>query len=214
MSRPPAFLAHLGSLVALLLAGLALAPAARAQAWAEVGDAGDLPAGAQLTIGAGPLTTITGVLGSAVDVDLYCIQLGFTPRALGIPAVSLQCVMDAGPNLWVFDANGIGVTTNLVCLGGNKTVTTVFFPAVGTYYVGVAYSGLEPQSAGGAIWLTGVPAEHSPDGAGAAGPIVAWTGTPLVAAPNPYQLSLSYTSYCDAATPAALPTWGALKLRY
>lgn len=193
---------------------LALAPAALAQTWNEVGDAGDMIATAQVTVGVGPLTTINGALGSAGDVDLYCVELGITPRVLGIPAVQLQCVMDAGPNLWVFDANGMGITTHPVCMGGFKTVTTAYFPSPGTYYVAVAYAGVDPVSAGGPIWATGVPAERGPDGPGAASPLAGWVGSGNVAPVNPYQLSLGYITYCDAATPAAKPTWGALKLRY
>lgn len=193
---------------------LAVAPAAHAQSWNEVGDAGDMIATAQVTVGAGPLTSIFGALGSAGDVDVYCVQLGMTPRAFGIPAVQLQCVFDSGPNLWVFDANGMGITTNPVCMGGFKTVTTAYFPSPGTYYVAIAYSGVDPVSAGGAIWAPGVPAERAPDGPGGASPLTGWSGSGLVAPVNPYQLSLSYISYCDAATPAAKPTWGALKLRY
>lgn len=193
---------------------LALAPAAHAQSWNEVGDAGDMIATAQVTVGAGPFTTLNGALGSAGDVDMYCIELGLTPRVLGIPAVQLQCVMVSGPNVWVFDAAGNGVATNQICAGGFKTVTTAMFPSPGTYYVAVAYDGVRPQSAGGAIWDPSALTERAPDGPGAASPLTGWAGAGNVAPVNPYQLSLGYITYCDAATPAAKPTWGALKLRY
>ena len=39
---------------------LCLAPAAHAATWAESGDAGDLPAAAQITTGCGSLDTISG----------------------------------------------------------------------------------------------------------------------------------------------------------
>lgn len=193
---------------------LALAPAARTQTWNEVGDAGDMIASAQVTVGVGPFTTINGALGSAGDVDMYCVELGTSPRALGIPAVRLQCVMVSGPDVWVFDANGNGVGTDQICQGGFKTVTTALFPSPGTYYVAVAYSGVRPQSAGGSIWDPGALVERTPDGPGAASPLTGWAGSGNVAPVNPYQITLDYITFCDAATPAAKPTWGSLKLRY
>ena len=77
---------------ALILLGVAaLAPTARAQTWTEVGDAGDLIATAQTTVGAGAITQITGSLPLSDDVDLYCVRLTSVPPA-GTPLVQLVCV--------------------------------------------------------------------------------------------------------------------------
>jgi hypothetical protein len=62
-----------------VLAALAgLATAAHAQTWDETvnggGDAGDLPASAQVCAGSGPLTTITGTNG-ATDADMFAILI-------------------------------------------------------------------------------------------------------------------------------------------
>src|SRR5437016_4480378 len=58
-----------------LTATLAFASRAHAQTWNEAGDAGDLPATAQVTTGAGALTSIHGNLASPSDVDMYCIHV-------------------------------------------------------------------------------------------------------------------------------------------
>lgn len=201
------------ALLAVVLV-IASAPGAAAQVWNEVGDAGDLIATAQTTLGSGPLTTILGTLGSAGDVDVYCVQVGSTPRVPGLPVVRLQCVVVAGPQLYVFDATGAGIATNSICQFGFKTVTTDYLSGPGTYYVAVAYDGVRPHSTGGAMWATGVLPERAPDGPGAASPLATWTGTGVVAPLNPYQLTLDYSGFCAAATPVTKTTWGSLKVRY
>jgi hypothetical protein len=199
---------------ALALALLAFATTARAQVWTESGDAGDLVPTAQHTSGAGALTTITGSLASPTDVDLYCVHLVATPPA-GLPIVSLQCVIIQGPNVWLFDAAGNGVFTNELCAGGGKTLLApnVSLPP-GTYYIGVSYSEVDPFSAGGPIWIPALLGQRSPDGPGAAGSLIGWGGPPNPGPINPYQISLNFFSYCDAATPTLLPTWGSLKSYY
>lgn len=202
------------SLAAAVLAlALAVVPGARAQVWNEVGDAGDLVGSAQGTVGAGALTTLNGNLSSPADVDLYCIQVDIFPRII-VPIVSLQCFAQQGPNVWLFDANGIGIATNATCSGGGKTFGSTTIPGQGTYYVAVSYSGVDPFSAPGAIWLPAIGGERAPDGPGAAGPLTGWAGIPVVQGPNPYQVTLSYVGYCDSATPAARPSWGSLKIHY
>jgi hypothetical protein len=198
------------------LALVALAPAARAQVWNEVGDAGGLVGSAQLTVGTGGLATINGNLATPADVDVYCIHLSAVPPA-GLPLLWLNCVVIFGPHVWLFDATGKGVSTNLTCAGSNKTILAPNGSlALGNYYVAVCHDGLEPQSAGGPIWLPAILGQRSPDGPGAALPLTAWTGTPNVQPINPYTLGFNsnFIGFCDAATPARLPSWGSLKIHY
>lgn len=199
---------------AALVLALTAASGARAQIWTESGDAGDLVATAQSTIGSGVLTTINGALASPTDVDLYCIKMPTVPPA-GLPIVQLQCVVINGPNVWLFDATGKGVATNATCAGANKTIVapTVSL-APGTYYVAVSYSGLDPQSAGGAIWLPAILGQRAPDGPGAAGTLTGWAGTPLVQQINPYTITLGFMNYCDAPTATLRGTWGSVKILY
>src|SRR5205807_874170 len=82
----------------LLVAGLVLlAAAAQAQVWNESGDAGDLPATAQNTVGTGSLTSIQGNLDSPTDVDMYCIHVA--DRFAFVAC--LQCAVTQGPNVWL-----------------------------------------------------------------------------------------------------------------
>ena len=202
------------ALGAIAFALLAFAPAAQAQVWNEAGDAGPLVSSAQATVGAGPLATINGSLSSPTDVDLYCVQLSAVPPA-SLPLVTLQCAGQMDPNVWLFDAAGVGVFTNATCAGGNKTILAPNVSLLpGTYYVAVSYSGVDPSSAAGAIWLPALPGQRAPDGPGAAGALTAWSGTPTVSPLNPYQINLMFMQYCDAATAVTTATWGSLKIRY
>lgn len=198
--------------VALLLA--AVPARVHAQSWYESGDAGDLIATAQTTLGIGTLSSITGSLQSDADVDLYCIHVPATPP-VGVTLLALYCTINQGPAIWLFDAAGNGVLANETCMAGYKVIN---IPAgsipAGNYYVAVTYAGREPYSYGGDMWLAGVPGLRAPDGPGAGGPLVGWSGTPLVGPQNPYTIGLAFSSYCNAATPTARPTWGGLKSIY
>ncbi len=193
---------------------LVTASGARAQVWTETGDAGDLIATAQATVGTGPITTINGDLSSPADVDVYCVQIPVVPPA-GLPLVQLQCAVTQGPNVWLFDATGNGVFSGATCSAGAKTILAPNVSlAPGTYYIAVSYYGVDPQAGAGAIWLSGPPSQRAPDGPGAAGPLTGWAGTPVVTGINPYQIRLSFTSYCGAPTPALRSSWGTLKSVY
>jgi hypothetical protein len=198
------------------LALLAIASSAFAQTWNETGDAGDLVATAQVTNGIGPLQTINGSLPLSDDVDLYCIQLTAVPPG-GLPIIGLQCVLNQGPNIWLFDANGNGVVMNETCQGGLKQLLAPNGGMTpGNYYVGVSYYGRNATSAGGFMWNPGVVGQHTPDGPGAPGPLTSWTGVVTMNPLNPYTITLNqnYFGYCSAATPTRNPTWGGLKSYY
>ena len=218
------------SLLTLAAAVLTLSTGstARAQVWNEVGDAGSLVQTAQVTVGSGPLLTILGNLASPTDVDVYCIHYEYTPpgaamgaRALsagpppGLPLIQLQCAGTQDPNVWLFDAAGNGVLSGSTCAAGNKTIFTPAVPLTpGTYYVAVSYYGYDPQSALGPIWLPGGPTSRAPDGPGAPASLVGWAGTPILGPLSPYQLNLTYMSYCSAPVPTVRTTWGTLKSIY
>jgi hypothetical protein len=83
----------------------ALIASAGAQTWDETanggGDAGDLPATAQVVSGSGPLTAITGVISSSTDVDMFQILI-CDPAAF--KAWTTGALSDT--QLWLFDENG------------------------------------------------------------------------------------------------------------
>lgn len=200
---------------ALVLLGLApLATTARAQTWSEVGDAGNLVATAQTTVGSGAITQITGSLPLSDDVDLYCVKLTSVPPA-GTPLVQLACLGQQSPNVWLFDAAGNGVFTNETCAFGSKTLLAPSVSmAPGTYYVGVSYYNRNAISAGGNIWIPGVAGQRTPDGPGAALPLSGWAGIVIMNPPNPYTINLTGFAACDAATPSLRSTWGNVKSYY
>lgn len=208
--RIPLRLDALLTTVLLLLA----ASGAQAQVWTETGDAGNLPSSSQSTLGTGSLFSINGSLASPTDVDVYCVRLPAAPPA-GLPLIQLQCAYLNGPNVWLFDATGKGVSTNQSCAGGNKTIVAppASLPA-GTYYVAVSYSGVGPQSGAGQIWVPLLTGQRSPDGSGAAQPVASWAGTPMEQPINPYHLSLSNMSYDAAAVPTLRSTWSWVKSHY
>ncbi len=206
-SRPDAGLAAALALAATLM----LAGSARAQVWNEAGDAGDLPATAQVTTGSGPLTTINGNLASPTDVDMYCVHVT-DPAAF---SACLQCVVIQGPNLWVFDANGNGISAVTTCQAGCKLVTGATVTSAGTYYVAVAYDAIYPYAGAGVMWNPAYTTQRSPDGPGAAGVVSSWAGTPNPQPQNPYTITFyGGATYCSAATPALGHTWGRLKQIY
>lgn len=113
-------------LAAVLAAGLATSASAHAVIavdWVEEGDAGELPATAQVTRGSGALTTISGTLvnlGTALapvdDVDMYQIRVT-DPAAFSVTvevAAPWQPVDPDGEDtmLWLFDASGVRVLEN------------------------------------------------------------------------------------------------------
>lgn len=168
---------------------VALATAtAQAQVWAEVGDAPEVPVPGQITVGAGPLTTITGELifdptFGSLDADMYCIHItdpvGFSATVTGGTIYDSQ--------LFLFNIGGFGVTHNddngggpigfWSDIGAGGTGPGVGPIPAGDY--GLAISGFDrdPSSAGGEIWADSPTGDETgPDGAGAGGALLSWDG--------------------------------------
>ena len=206
-------------LVLLALVALFTTPGS-AQVWIETGDAGQDIGTAQATVGTGNLTQINGTLESSDDVDMYCVQVGPSVDVPGLPVFALQCVVNQGPNIFVFDANGYGIAMNETCQGGVKILTTNILPTGGpmTLYVAVAYYGKQPLTGAGTIWQAGLPGERAPDGSDPSAPLVGWLGTPNVQPINPYTINVGsggvVTSFCEAAVPVEMQSWGVLKARF
>jgi hypothetical protein len=128
---------------------------AGAQTWDEFanggGDAGDLPATAQVVLGSGPLTAITGVISSSTDVDMFQILI-CDPAAFR--AWTTGALSDT--QLWLFDANGNALWHN------DDRPSDVVQPGQGPYqsYIGPGsaatnyYLSNDTNTgiAGGAVW--------------------------------------------------------------
>lgn len=87
---------------------VALAGSAMAQTWAEAGDAGGLPGGAQTPVGVGPLTTITGEIAASNDFgDFYRIYIG-NPAAFSA-TTNINAGTQTDSALYLFNLDGTGI---------------------------------------------------------------------------------------------------------
>lgn len=114
------------------MTALSLCFAAHAQIWTEQGDADYLPETAQST-GSGVLATIQGTLQGYYDVDMYAISI--TDPANFSAAVSSS--FDS--QLWLFDANGKGVSFGEDINGVQGGLNSNCIPAPGVYYIAVSW---------------------------------------------------------------------------
>lgn len=130
--------------VCLIAGSLLSASVANAQVWAEINsggvngatDAGGMLANANVTVGMGPLTTITGQLVTTGDADLFAINITD-------PANFLATVPGGGAgdtNLTLFSSTGVALAfnNNDPVLGGTGSrITNAFVGGAGLYYLAV-----------------------------------------------------------------------------
>lgn len=189
----------------MAVALMACAGAAQAQVWVEIPDAPDaLPFTAQLTVGVGPLTTISGGGNFPGDtVDAYCIHivdpLHFSATTVGGTGQDTQ--------LWLFTPAGIGVTFDDDDAGAGvlqSTITGMFVPGPGHYILAISpYDRDALDGAGSEIWADGpFGLERAPDGPGAPGPVMGWGG--FSSDLDPYRITLTGATFCAVPAPGAL----------
>ncbi len=196
-------------LALLLLVGLV--EAAAAQVWTEVGDAGDLPATAQVTTTAG-LVEIHGTLAAGGDdVDMYCIQMVDPQQFVAL----FNCTTQDAPDLWLFTSDAMGNYGMDGCYSGVVAV------ALGNgaslwYYLAISRDGFEAIGDQGSLWDPTAPGPgRSPDGPGAGGPLVSWQ-----APVNPqggdidYVIHLDWADACDQSVADEPLSWSGLRRRY
>ena len=159
-----------------------------ASTWFEVGDAGKLPATAQVTVGSGPLTAISGAVETN-DADLFQISItGTTPFSA---ATNGELGSAADPafdtQLFLFNSDGLAVAGNDDHPGGSpggspfhSQILPISLTA-GIYYLGISGFNNDPQSAGGAMFPSFLfnaqygPADGNPTGPGAGDPLSGWS---------------------------------------
>ncbi len=187
-----------------LLAVCGLAAAASAQ-WIEIPDAGPFVPG-QITVGVGPLLTITGGPDFIGDKeDLYCIYI------YDVPGFSATTIGGAGfdTQLWLFESSSaMGVTFNDDSgFTFQSTITGAFVPGPGWYTIGISPYDNDALNPGGLpIWADGpFGVERAPDGPGAPGPLAGWDGFSGDLAP--YTIFLTGATYC-IPTPGVLGVLG------
>jgi hypothetical protein len=195
------------------LLALGLSATAWAQTWSEVGEAGNLPGTAQVPVGGGPLTTITGTLDPGGDADMYLINIpvpaNFMAKTWPSTAIDTQ--------LWLFDLAGNGIAFDDDDPGGaglQSTLTGTFLPAGGNYYLAVSPYDYDALDGGGLEIWTDSPfnTERGPNGPGAPGPIGSWGGN--VSTDGAYQIDLQGASFVpEPATLMLLAMGGLLATR-
>jgi hypothetical protein len=154
-----------------------VAAAASATLVAEIGDAGQTIASAQVVPGSGPVDSISGTFTSASDVDLFEIHIA-TP---GLFSASASSVPALDGLLFLFDSAGRGVVSRDDSTNTNGdfgALTSTFVVSAGDYFLGISLFDNIPGSAGGLIFPdtqfvdSGI--EYGPSGPGGALPLSQW----------------------------------------
>lgn len=179
-----------------------------AQMWHEYndggGEAGGLISTAQWTVGSGPLTSIIGANGGQ-DADLFAIYI---PN----PALfSATLTATWSSQLWLFAPNGHGLAYTVG--SPTPTLTGQFVPGPGLYFIGESRDPYIAEGLGGAIWDTSGPfgVERAPDGPGAPGPLVGWSGHTTLPFEY-YTISLQGAEYAPEPASLVLLSLGAAVL--
>jgi hypothetical protein len=197
------------TLLMLLALGLLLTAPAMAQ-WVEDGDAGDLPATAQIPIGSGALATIAGTI-IANDVDMYCIQVT-APTTFSAQTCGAGATWDT--QLFLFRSDGVGVKwDDDTCDPGLQSLISDFSACQhssgpGLYYIAISKYNKDPlNAAGGAVFSTAMGCNTN-----AAVPVASW-GTTTTTLGGPYTITLASTEYCGTVA-VEQATWGTIKSLY
>ncbi len=191
--------------------GVLLAVPAMAQ-WNEQGDAGDLPATAQVPVGQGALTTIAGNATSGGDVDMYCIRVD-DPAAFRANTCGAGAAWDT--QLFVFRADGVGVVwDDDTCASGLQSeiaagfATCQYSAGAANYYIAISRYNNDPRNGTTACFSTAFGCNTL---AGAL-PVNNWSGSTSVA--GVYTITLAGVTYCSGATAVEPSTWGSIKNFY
>jgi hypothetical protein len=172
--------------------------------WNEQTDAGKVIDTAQVTMGTGPLNTISGTVPEGLgDGDLYAIRIcnpaGFSASTSGPGTLD-------DTQLYLFRIDGTGIVFNDDNPSGGTTrsrLSSAFTSSlpVGVYYLGVSGYDMDPvDSSYAEIWLDQpYTTERAPDGPGAANAVYHFDGT--------ISLSGTYTVTLTGACYAAPPGW-------
>jgi hypothetical protein len=203
---------HINAPVLGTLATLALSLTAHAQVWNEVGEAGQNGVGAaQITVGAGALTTINGSLFRDGDVDLYCISI--------TDFASFRAIVTSSANpdstLHLFNPDGtLQVSNDDYYLGsGYSLLTSQGVLANGTYFLAMTNYDIRPQSMSGTdlyanTFWPGPNAQQQGNGL----VLSSWFGQSVFAGPGAYTIALEGAEFHLVPAPgaAAMITLGGL----
>jgi hypothetical protein len=175
------------------------------------GDAGKLPASANVTTGVGSLTTICGNLtDSAGGADMYEISITGTSFSA---ITSLRGTSTLDPALYLFSASGasaVGQFAENDISGTNDQAQILVASGLtpGTYFIVIAPDNQQPTSAGGdEIFgnITGTTGQVTPVASNTI--LKSWTDTGDSS--GQYVISLTDAGFAQAPEPAAFALVGA-----
>lgn len=187
------------------LAALALSLTAHGQIWNEAGDAGQNGVGAaQITVGAGTLTTINGSLFAETEVDMYCIRI--TNEAAFSAVVTSSAGVDSV--LWLFNTDGTLQVWNDDTDAGNalSTLNSNGVLANGTYFLAISNWYNDPRTdsnftlTGDASWSGTGPSQGQGNGLVLSG----WAGSSGgIGTEGPYTIALQGAEFYLVPAPGA-----------
>jgi hypothetical protein len=198
---------------------------ARATPWAELGDAGELPASAQQPVGSGVLDSISGTIAAVDDRDLFRIRItdpaAFSAITSGGDPTNPATQLDA--ILALFDASGRGIVLNddRVLNDGDGELGALPLGATpGIYYLAIFDDDSLPVSGSGSfpddlIWTPPVSpftGQRVPDGGGASAPISGWVASSSDALGSGYVISLVGATFVPEPQFSALALFATLAL--
>lgn len=201
--------------------------------WEEMGDAGSLPGGAQITMGIGTLGFINGGLGMSalfggmVDFeDMFLINIvdpmNFRATTDPLDGKLGMAFADFNTQLWLFQPTADPLDALGIVGNDDHPVTLSQFSLLlpeptdgfmgggvvdpGLYYLAITRFGNDPVSAGGEIFAFDPldPFEISgPDGRGGMMPITGWTGDKGMFEGD-YRIALQGVEFAEVPAPGAL----------
>ncbi len=167
----------------------------------EIGDAGSLPATAQVAGGTGPLTQIAGSLADESDVDMFAIRIDgggtFSASTIGLS--------DVDTRLYLFSATGLGVygndDANVFTLQSELPAGDPLTPLTpGLYYLAITSFEIDPISGAGRIFPQPLFPEEllGPTGPGGGAPVSGYIGS---GESGSYTIALTGASFIPSDTP-------------
>ena len=202
---------------AAVAACLTFISTSRAATYTETGDAGDLPATAQIVTGptSTSLDSITGslTLTTAIsDGDMYQIFISNPAAFSASDTAFIQGYNNFDSQIFLFNAQGIGVVANDDAASGGSQSSiaagSISGSQIGVYYILIDGSSRYPVSSGGLIFpnltdgTTDPTGTYGPTGPGGAQAISSYTGSSNEA--GAYRIALTGAQFVVVPEPGSV----------